>query len=219
MYAIRTRTVTINEETIQQVVGYTPEDSLHLVDWPSYILVDMEALPVPVPQRGKTGVLVYNGITELVEVRYFDRPLTPEEVFEEDLPALLSGMVYATRDLIREDKLTPEEVADLVGLYPDWEVGVAYEIGDLVVYDGNLYEVVQAHTSQEDWLPSLTPALYKARTPDGIIPQWKQPEGDQDAYQKGDLVIHNDQVWESEIDANVWEPGVYGWVLYEESGG
>ena len=219
MYAIRTRAVTIGEETIQQVVGYTPEDSLHLVDWPSYILVNMEALPVPIPQRGKTGVLVYNETSGLVEARYFDRPLTPEEVFEEDLPALLSGMVYATRQLIREDQLTPEEVADLVGLYPDWAVGVAYKAGDLVAYAGNLYEVRSAHTSQADWAPDVAISLFKDHTPDGVIPQWSPREGSHDAYPMGYLVIHNDQVWESEMDANVWEPGVYGWVLYEESGG
>jgi hypothetical protein len=28
---------------------------------------------------------------------------------------------------------------------------------------------------------------------------------------KGDRVTHNDQTWESTVDNNVWEPGVYGW--------
>lgn len=27
----------------------------------------------------------------------------------------------------------------------------------------------------------------------------------------GDKVRHNDKVWISIIDNNVWEPGVYGW--------
>lgn len=44
---------------------------------------------------------------------------------------------------------------------------------------------------------------------------WKQPEGEHDAYQIGDVVLHNDQVWECvEGDGsgnNVWEPGVFGW--------
>lgn len=35
--------------------------------------------------------------------------------------------------------------------------------------------------------------------------------GAQDAYNTGDKVKHNDKTWESTVDANVWEPGVYGW--------
>ena len=27
----------------------------------------------------------------------------------------------------------------------------------------------------------------------------------------GDKVRHNEKVWVSTIDNNVWEPGVYGW--------
>jgi hypothetical protein len=45
----------------------------------------------------------------------------------------------------------------------------------------------------------------------GEIPDWKQPTGAQDAYAKGDKVKHNEKIWVSTIDANVWEPGVYGW--------
>ena len=40
---------------------------------------------------------------------------------------------------------------------------------------------------------------------------WKQPEGAHDAYNKDDVVSHNGKLWKSTVDANVWEPGVYGW--------
>lgn len=43
-------------------------------------------------------------------------------------------------------------------------------------------------------------------------PAWIQPTGAQDAYNIGDRVSHNGQNWESTVDANVWEPGVFGWV-------
>lgn len=45
------------------------------------------------------------------------------------------------------------------------------------------------------------------------VPAWKQPAGGHDAYQKGDRVMHADQLWESTADANAWEPGAYpaGW--------
>lgn len=45
----------------------------------------------------------------------------------------------------------------------------------------------------------------------GTIPEWVQPTGATDAYNKGNRVKHAGKVWASLVDANVWEPGVYGW--------
>lgn len=44
-------------------------------------------------------------------------------------------------------------------------------------------------------------------------PDWVQPTGAHDAYQIGDLVTYQGQVWRSIAANNVWAPGVYGWVL------
>lgn len=35
--------------------------------------------------------------------------------------------------------------------------------------------------------------------------------GAQDAYNKGDKVSHDGKHWVSDVDNNVWAPGVYGW--------
>lgn len=101
---------------------------------------------------------------------------------------------------------------DMAWAFPDWKVGVAYKVGDKVAYVGLLYKCVQAHTSQADWTPDAAVSLW-ARTSDPTIewPDWFQPTGAQDAYAKGDKVSHNDKHWISDVDANVWEPGVYGW--------
>jgi len=53
--------------------------------------------------------------------------------------------------------------------------------------------------------------LTKAKT-------WVQPKGSQDAYQLGSLVIYNNKIWVSIVDANVWEPGVTGWRVSNEFG-
>ena len=37
-----------------------------------------------------------------------------------------------------------------------------------------------------------------------------------DAYPKGAKVSHNGKHWISDLDANVWEPGVYGWTEHTE---
>ena len=46
-----------------------------------------------------------------------------------------------------------------------------------------------------------------------VPPDWVQPTGAHDAYQIGDLVTYQGQVWRSTVDNNSWPPGVYGWVL------
>ena len=46
--------------------------------------------------------------------------------------------------------------------YKDWQVKLAVEVGQVYLYrtNGNLYKVIQAHTTQSDWTPSKTPALW-----------------------------------------------------------
>ena len=40
--------------------------------------------------------------------------------------------------------------------------------------------------------------------------------GAHDAYDAGDKVAHNGKHWTSNLDGNVWEPGVYGWTEVSE---
>ena len=107
------------------------------------------------------------------------------------------------------DEVTATEHTDV---FSPWAEGVAYTVGNLRAYDGKLYKCVQAHTSQSDWTPDKTPALWAvAGDPAEEWPEWSQPIGAHDAYNKGDKVSHNGAHWVSEADGNVWEPGVYGW--------
>lgn len=104
-----------------------------------------------------------------------------------------------------------DEQAELVTeLFRLWESGIEYDVDDRRQYDGILYRCVQAHTSQDGWEPPNVPALW-ARTSVEEWPDWVQPTGAQDAYNTGDKVSHNEKHWVSTVDANVWEPGVYGW--------
>ncbi|MBQ4018047.1 MAG: hypothetical protein II605_02260 [Paludibacteraceae bacterium] len=130
--------------------------------------------------------------------------------------------LYQLREIIEKASanLTDEDALSAVELFPEWEAGKAYEANDRVLYDGKLYKVVQAHTSQADWTPDATPALFTEVAKPGEIPVWKQPTGTQDAYNTGDKVHYPDAdsaVYESLIDANVWSPADYpqGWKLVE----
>ena len=106
--------------------------------------------------------------------------------------------------------LPDEEAETVTALFPDWEIGKAYAVGDRVKFNELLYRCVQAHTSQSDWTPDVVPALW-VRTYTDEWPEWVQPTGAHDAYNTGDKVSHNQKHWVSDIDANVYEPGVYGW--------
>lgn len=112
--------------------------------------------------------------------------------------------------------LTDEQAATYKLIYPHWSGNsVAYSVGDRRQYDGVLYKCLQAHTSQPDWTPTAAPSLWaKVLIPDpGTIPEWEQPEST-NPYMAGDRVTHNGKTWISDIDNNVWEPGVYGWSEY-----
>lgn len=178
---------------------------------------------------------------------------------------------------LAEDHLTDAEGLENVELFPWYEVGVDYAVGDRFQYNGELYKVLQAHTSQQSWVPGTgTESLYirvddiHAGTADDPIPyngnmelvenlyytqdgvlyrctrstgtavynalselvglyvevvtsgtepeeptgeeiaEWVQPDST-NPYMTGDRVLHNGSTWESTVDNNVWEPGVYGW--------
>lgn len=97
-------------------------------------------------------------------------------------------------------------------LFPKWEVGIEYKTGDRIRYGKDLYKVLQNHTSQADWTPDTAVSLYvKVSDPAIEWPDWVQPTGSHDAYMTGDKVSHNEKHWVSQIDNNVWEPGIYGW--------
>lgn len=95
-------------------------------------------------------------------------------------------------------------------LFERWAVGVDYVIGARICYDEVLYKCVQAHKSQSDWTPDITPNLWTRVTVEDW-PEWVQPTGAQDAYMKGDKVSYHDKHYICLIDYNTYAPDVYGW--------
>lgn len=121
------------------------------------------------------------------------------------------GKAKTLRNLIEQLSITLDDATALTGveLFPPWKL-IAYSVGDRVQYNGTLYKCVQPHTAQSDWTPDATPALWVVVTVEEW-PEWVQPTGAQDAYAKDAKVTHNGERWISDVDSNVWEPGVYGW--------
>lgn len=106
--------------------------------------------------------------------------------------------------------MTDESALEAVELFAPWKTGKAYAVSDRVQHDGKLYKCIQAHTSQADWAPDVTPALWKIVSVEEY-PEWVQPTGAHDAYNTGDKTAHNGKRWVSNVDGNTWEPGVFGW--------
>lgn len=108
--------------------------------------------------------------------------------------------------------LPDEDALQAVELFPQWVTGRAYAVDERLQYKNVLYRVVQAHTSQADWTPDITPAMFVVVSLDEW-PEFVQPTGAHDAYKKGDKITFNGKHYISLIDANVYSPAAYpaGW--------
>ena len=135
------------------------------------------------------------------EVAERTRPLTESEV---------SRMLIAQK--INTLSVDDNTALRMVEFYPEWASGVAYTTGYKVQRGGKLWRCVQAHTSQADWTPDATPALWVVVSIDEY-PEWVQPTGAHDAYNTGDKVSYNGKHYVCTIDGNAYAPDVYGWEL------
>lgn len=136
-----------------------------------------------------------------VEAQERTRPLTESEVTRLLIAQQINTLTVGDNTALR-----------MLEFYQAWEAGQAYTAGYKVQRGGKLWRCLQAHTSQDGWEPENAPSLWaKVLIPDyDVIPEWEHPDST-NPYMTGDKVAHNGKTWESTIDNNVWEPGVYGW--------
>lgn len=117
--------------------------------------------------------------------------------------------------------LTDEQALLVQDIYDVWAPGTEYTQNEFFTYNGELYKVNQTHTSQSNWIPRTagTESLYTRVTlNESGYPIWKQPTGAHDAYNKGDIVEYNGELYISLIDGNAYSPDSYpdGWKKYIE---
>lgn len=114
-------------------------------------------------------------------------------------------------------------ILEIPSVFPAYQVNVAYKVKEVFSYgfnsvgDPQLYQVLQAHTSAEQWPPDSASGLYKKiGISDSGYPEWVRPLGATDAYNTGDIVSYNGELYRSVMDANVWSPDEYpaGWEVY-----
>ena len=163
------------------------------------------------------------------EIKVINEKLKEAETIKETLEeikqqqhVLKQNQENQAKAFILATDLTEEDKAIFMDSFEDYQIGVSYQSGKVLDYNGTLYEVIQSHTSQADWLPDNTPSLYKlftrgSTTVDGevvdIVSDFKQPTGAHDAYKLRDKVNFNGKVYESTIDNNAYSPETYpqGW--------
>ena len=121
---------------------------------------------------------------------------------------------YRNAILIASESLNDEVASTVPDLFDGWKTDTEYAVGDRRKYNDILYKCLTAHTSQSTWTPDVSPSLWvRTDNPGEEWPEWVQPLGSTDAYAKGAKVSHNNSHWISDLDANIWEPGVYGWTI------
>lgn len=116
---------------------------------------------------------------------------------------------------VKVEEISAEELEQMKSMFKVYELDAFYTVGEVINHDGQLYKIIQAHTSQSDWVPNTTPALYTKVVPPGAIPQWIQPTGAHDAYALGEKVLFEGKTYESLISSNAYSPTAYpaGWKL------
>ena len=79
----------------------------------------------------------------------------------------LGALAQADADLkaAREAAAAAEQQArkdaDRAAGRAEWEPGLNVVVGEVFIYGERRYRVLQAHTTQQDWTPDVTPALWE----------------------------------------------------------
>lgn len=110
---------------------------------------------------------------------------------------------------VRERFAQPWSVS--LATIPDDRGRYAYETaGQVVFHNGRIWRNLNPTGNPNVWEPGV--ANWREYPMGDQHPLWLQPVGAIDAYKVGEVVEHNGQVWSNVTPANVWEPGVFGWV-------
>lgn len=164
--------------------------------------------------QNNEGLWVSNPTAEMIEEAGW-LPYTPPIVpHQPQMGPDYEQVMEAVKKILSAEtnELSDEEALEVAALYPTWSSKIDSEIsvGERLWYDGKLWKVIQAHTVQESWTPDVSASLFTEVSIEEFQ-EWRQPLGSEDAYHLGDKVKHKDKHWISDVDNNVWEPGIYGW--------
>ena len=105
------------------------------------------------------------------------------------------------------------------GLFEVWRAGAECAVGSMRRYGEKLYKCLQAHTTQSDWTPDATPALWVEIAAPNEYREIKDNMLPTEAFALGETGWYKekDNLWKSLIDANTYTPESYpaGWEQVE----
>lgn len=190
----------------------TPAGETYLTEQVNYIRVHTSGVYLLTDVNHAEGV-AYRGTPYL----FADGTIVCEVDAGETVRSSSEAVGVAFVTLAEAGNIDAVTASEHTELFAPWACPVAYKTGNIRERNGKLYKCLQDHTSQETWTPEDSPSLWVGISdPAEEWPEWSQPVGSTDAYAKGAKVSHNGKHWTSNVDANVWEPGVYGWTEASE---
>lgn len=137
-----------------------------------------------------------------------------EMTYTPDYSPTLAEMLTQLRTLLKVsvEGVDDEVAVNIPALFDPWTVGETVAADARRYFKAKVYKCIQGHTTQADWTPDVTPALWKEVSLEDW-PEFVQPTGAHDAYNKGDKVSYNGKHYVSAIDGNIWSPDAYpaGW--------
>jgi len=157
---------------------------------------------------------------ELVNVNPINYLLRKDVMEEIDYMQRLQRQAQYNNFLEQIMMITPE-IPNNINIIQEWVQPLGahdcYPMGSVVSYNNNTWtNIINCNV----WQPGVygwEQETNNSFTPGNVYPDWTQPQGAHDCYGIGDIVWHNDQLWiNTQYPCNVWEPGVFGWELYEE---
>ncbi len=114
--------------------------------------------------------------------------------------------------LAQTAQLDDVTIGEHPNIFPVWDEHWTGKTGAIVRDEGALYRSIHDVGAGQNTKPGQTPSMWtRIADPAEEWPAWAQPIGVHDAYAAGAKVRHGGSRWQSAVDGNVWEPGVYGW--------
>lgn len=141
-----------------------------------------------------------------------------------ELRHALQTFITSNADIMADES----KMMEFSTLYPTWEELLAtkktypaktvFRWGINAAGEPQLWSFISDYQPQEIYTPDQDISHYKkvGVTEDGVS-IWTQPLGATDAYMLGDEVSHKGDIWVSDYDNNVWEPGVFGWHVKQDT--
>ena len=152
----------------------------------------------------------------------FDQDKYDQSIIDQKKKESTDEAVKLVNELILNNVLTSATDAQAYSMryvYPVWSSdSVEYKKDERLMYNDKFYKVLQNHTSQESWTPDAASSLFvEISDPNVEYPEFKQPTGSHDTYQKNDKVTYKGKKYISLINNNAWSPDDYpaGWQLVE----